>query len=110
MSKEFLYEATVHGVGISFLVTKHNEIMVEMSDNNCITPSEIEQVVNAKGLNPYFNALHKYDFAKRCHFNNILITKCEINDESNNEAVCGFYLSELRKSKSKLAKLLGVEE
>lgn len=59
MSKEFLYEATVYGVRISFLVTKHNEIMVEMSDNNCVTPSKIEQAINAKDLNPYkaFNIL-----------------------------------------------------
>ncbi len=106
MSKETLFEATVNGVKISFLVTKHNEIMVEKSDNNCITPSEIEQVVNAKGLNPYFNLLHKYDFAKYCHFNNILITKRKINDESNNEEVYGFYLSELRKSPAKLKRFL----
>ena len=29
MSKEFLYEATVYGVGISIYVTKNNDIMIE---------------------------------------------------------------------------------
>lgn len=110
MSKEFLYEATVDGVGISIYVTKNNDIMIEASDENCISPQEIEYAVNANGFNCCFNTKDKREFANACHFNNILITKREINDESNNEAVCGFYLSELRKSKSKLAKLLKVEE
>lgn len=110
MSKEFLYEATVNGVGVSIYVTKNNDIMIEASDENHISPQEIKHAVNANGFNCCFQTRNKRDFAKYCHFNNILITKREINDDSNNEAVCGFYLSELRKSKSKLAKLLKVEE
>ena len=71
---------------------------------------DILAATHAKGFNCCFDTSSKRAYAELCHFNNILITKREINDESNNEAVCGFYLSELRKSKSKLAKLLRVEE
>ena len=71
---------------------------------------DILAATRAKGFNYCFDTSSKKAYAESCHFNNILISKREINDESNNEAVCGFYLSELRKSKSKLAKLLRVEE
>lgn len=106
--KEITFESTVNGGGINLFVTKNNEIMVETSDDGYITRTEIQDVVSANGFNTCFNTKSKQEFAKSCHFNNILITK-KIFDEENNfeDIVCEFYLSELRKSKKKLEELLG---
>lgn len=55
-----------------------------------------------------FDTSSKRAFAESCHFNNILISKKEYDDEEDSwEVVSEFYLSELRKSPAKLRKFLG---
>lgn len=106
MEKEFYFEATVNGYGVSLYTTKRNEIMVEESEDNSISEKEIEEAVRASGFNCCFQTRNKREFAESCHFNNILISKREINDDTNNGVVEEFYLSELRKSPAKLRKFL----
>ena len=108
MSKEILFEATVNGETISLGVTSNNYIMIETSDEGYIDRSTIEYAAHANGFNCCFNTSSKRDFAKSCHFNNILITKKEYDEEEDSwEVVAEFYLSELRKSPAKLRKFLG---
>ena len=68
MPKEFLYEATVNGVGISIYVTKNNDIMIEASDENCISPQEIEYATYANGFNCCFNSSDKREFDQNLSF------------------------------------------
>lgn len=103
---EFYFEATVNGQGVSLYTTKRNEIMVEASDDGSISSWDILAAVRAKGFNTSFSTPSKSNFAKSCKFNNILITKREINDDTNNKVLWEFYLSELRASKKKLNQLL----
>lgn len=108
MKKEFYFEATVNGYGVSLYVTKRNEIMIEETDENFISTREIEEAVWASGFNTCLKTRNKREFAESCHFNNILISKREINDETNNEIIEEYYLSELRKSPAKLRKFLAI--
>lgn len=101
-----MFEASVNGEPISLMVTRKKDIMIEASDDGYISRDDIDAAAHAKGFNCCFNTSSKRAFAESCHFNNILITKREINDESNNEVVCEFYLSELRKSPAKLRRFL----
>ena len=108
MSKEILFEATVNGETIILGVTSNNDIMIETSDDGYIDRSTIEYAAQANGFNCCFNTSSKRDFAKSCHFNNILISKKEYDEEEDSwEVVAEFYLSELRKSPAKLRKSLG---
>lgn len=108
MSKEILFEATVNGETISLGVTSNNDIMIETSDDGYIDRSTIEYAAHANGFNCCFNTSSKRDFAKSCHFNNILISKKEYDEEEDSwNVVVEFYLSELRKSPAKLRKFLG---
>ena len=108
MSKEILFEATVNGETIILGVTSNNDIMIETSDDGYIDRATIEYAAQAKGFNCCFNTSSKRDFAKSCHFNNILISKKEYDEEEDGwEVVAEFYLSELRKSPAKLRKFLG---
>ena len=107
MSKEILFEATVNGETISLGVTSNNDIMIETSDDGYIDRSTIEYAAHANGFNCCFNTSSKREFAKSCHFNNILISKKEYDEEDDSwEVVAEFYLSELRKSPAKLKKFL----
>lgn len=104
---DFYFESTVNGEPISIYITKKNDIMIEADDCGCIDPETIREAVNARGFNTCFSTSEKRNFAKSCHFNNIYIAKREINDNSNNEVICEYSLATLRKSKRKLAELLG---
>lgn len=108
MEKEFYFEATVDGCGIDLYVTKRNQIMIEESEDNSISEKEIELAAGALSFNTCFDTPSKIKFAKSCHFNNILISKREINDDTNNGVVEEYYLSELRKSPAKLRKFLSI--
>ena len=108
MSKEILFEATVNGETIDLGVTSNNDIMIETSDEGYIDRSTIEYAAHANGFNCCFNTSSKRDFAKSCHFNNILISKKEYDEEEDSwNIVAEFYLSKLRKSPAKLRKFLG---
>ena len=108
MSKEILFEATVNGETIDLGVTSNNDIMIETSDDGYIDRATIEYAAQAKGFNCCFNTNSKREFAKSCHFNNILIRKKEYDEEEDSwNVVAEFYLSELRKSPAKLRKFLG---
>lgn len=110
MSKEIFYEATVNGKTIDLGVTRKNDIMIEASDDGYIGRSTIEYAAHAKGFNCCFGTSSKREFAKSCHFNSILISKKEYDDEEDSwEVVAEFYLSELRKSPAKLRKFLEEE-
>lgn len=110
MSKEILFEATVNGEGISIYVTTKNAIMIEASDENYISAQEIEFAAHANGFNCCFNTKHKREFAESCHFNNILISKKEYDENEDTwEVIAEFYLAELRKSPAKLRKFLEEE-
>ena len=107
MSKEILFEATVNGGTISLFVTSNNDIMIESSDDGDIDRSTIEYATHANGFNCCFNTSSKREFAKSCHFNNILISRKEYDEEEDSwEVVAEFYLSDLRKSQAKLRKFL----
>ena len=107
MSKEVLFEATVNGETISLVVTCNNDIMIEASDDGYIDRSTIEYAAHANGFNCCFNTSSKREFAKSCHFNNILISKKEYDEKDGSwNVVAEFYLSELRKSPAKLRKFL----
>lgn len=107
MSKEILFEATVNGETIYLMVTKKNDIMIEASDDGYISRNDIYDAANANGFNCCFNISSKREFAESCHFNNILISKKEYDEEEGSwEVVAEFYLSELRKSPAKLRKFL----
>ena len=101
-----MFEATVNGETIDLAVTCNNDIMIEASDDGYIDSTTIEYATHANG----FNTNSKRDFAKSCHFNNILISKKEYDEEDGSwNVVAEFYLSELRKSPAKLRKFLGEE-
>ena len=107
MSKEILFEATVNGETIDLSVTCNNDIMIEESDDGYIDRADIEYAAHANGFNCCFNTSSKREFAKSCHFNNILISKKEYDEEDGSwNVVAEFYLSELRKSPAKLRKFL----
>ena len=107
MSKEILFEATVNGETVDLGVTRKNDIMIEASDDGYIDRATIEYAAHAKGFNCCFNTSSKRAFAESCHFNNILITKKEYDEEEDSwNVVAEFYLSELRKSPAKLRKFL----
>ena len=107
MSKEILFEATVNGETIDLGVTRKNDIMIEVSDDGCVDRSTIEYAAHANGFNCCFNTSSKRAFAESCHFNNILISKKEYDAEEDSwEVVAEFYLSELRKSPTKLKRFL----
>lgn len=105
---EIYFEATVDGCGVSLYTTRRNEIMVEETEENYLSAIEIEEAVGASGFNTCFQTPSKREFAKSCHFNNILISKREVNDDTNNGVVEEYYLSELRKSPAKLRKFLSI--
>ena len=108
MSKEILFEATVNGETIILDVTSNNDIMIETSDDGYIDRATIEYAAHANGFNCCFQTRNKREFAKYCHFNNILISKKEYDEEEDSwNVVAEFYLSELRKSPAKLRKFLG---
>lgn len=110
MSKEILFEATVNGETISLGVTSNNDIMIEASDDGDIDRATIEYAAHANGFNFCFNTSSKREFAKSCHFNNILISKKEYDEKDGSwNVVSEFYLSELRKSPAKLRKFLEEE-
>ena len=101
-----MFEATVNGETIDLAVTCNNDIMIEVSDDGYIDRATIEYAAHANG----FNTNSKRDFAKSCHFNNILISKKEYDEEDGSwNVVAEFYLSELRKSPAKLRKFLEEE-
>lgn len=107
MSKEILFEATVNGETISLGVTSNNDIMIEASDDGDIDRATIEYAAHANGFNFCFNTSSKREFAKSCHFNNILISKKEYDEKDGSwNVVSEFYLSELRKSPAKLKRFL----
>lgn len=107
MLKEIFYEATVNGETIDLCVTCNNDIMIEASDDGYIDRATIEYAAHANGFNCCFNTSSKRAFAESCHFNNILISKKEYDEEEDSlEVVAEFYLSELRKSPAKLRKFL----
>ena len=102
-----MFEATVNGETIDLGVTCNNDIMIEVSDDGYIDRATIEYAAHANGFNCCFNTNSKRDFAKSCHFNNILISKKEYDEKDGSwNVVAEFYLSELRKSPVKLRKFL----
>ena len=108
MSKEILFEATVNGETIILGVTSNNDIMIETSDDGYIDRATIEYATHANGFNCCFQTRNKREFAESGHFNNILISKKEYDEEEDSwNVVAEFYLSELRKSPAKLRKFLG---
>lgn len=105
--KNIYFEATVNGEPISLMVTRKKDIMIEASDDGYISRDDIDAATHAKGFNCCFNTSSKRDFAESCHFNNILISKKEYDEEDDScEVVAEFYLSELRKSPAKLRRFL----
>ena len=107
MSKEILFESTVNGETIDLGVTSNNDIMIEESDDGYIDRATIEYATHANGFNCCFNTSSKREFAKSCHFNNILISKKEYDEKDGSwNVVAEFYLSELRKSPAKLKRFL----
>ena len=101
-----MFESSVNGETIDLAVTCNNDIMIEASDDGYIDSTTIEYAAHANG----FNTGSKRDFAKSCHFNNILISKKEYDEEDGSwNVVAEFYLSELRKSPVKLRKFLEEE-
>ena len=107
MSKEILFEATVNGETIDLGVTSNNDIMIEASDDGDIDCSTIEYATHANGFNCCFQTRNKREFAESCHFNNILISRKEYDEEEDSwNVVAEFYLSDLRKSPAKLKRFL----
>ena len=105
-----MFEATVNGETIDLGVTCNNDIMIEESDDGYIDRATIEYAAQAKGFNCCFQTRNKREFAKCCHFNNILISKKEYDEKDGSwNVVAEFYLSELRKSPAKLRKFLEEE-
>ena len=105
-----MFESTVNGETIDLGVTQKNDIMIEASDDGYIDRATIEYAAHANGFNCCFNTSSKRDFAKSCHFNNILISKKEYDEKDGSwNVVAEFYLSELRKSPVKLRKFLEEE-
>ena len=81
--------------------------MVEACHDDCsISKGDVLDAVGAKGFNICFQTTNKRKFAENCNFENILISKREINDDSNNEVICEYYLAELRADEDKLKELL----
>lgn len=107
MTKEILFEATIHGETIDIYVTRKKDIMIEASEDGYIDCATIEEAAHAKGFNSCFDNSSKRSYAKSCHFNNILITKKEYDedDDSWKDIEC-FFLSSLRKSPAKLKRFL----
>lgn len=109
--RNIFYEVIGVGEGISLYITKNNDIMVEATNENYISPQEIEDAAHAKGFNCCFQTKNKREFAESCHFNNILISKRFYDDETDDSGVIAeFYLSELRKSPAKLKRFLTVDD
>ena len=101
-----MFEASVNGETIYLVVTRNNDIMIEASDDGYIDRATIGYAAHANG----FNTSSKRAFAESCHFNNILISKKEYDEEDGSwNVVAEFYLSELRKSPAKLRKFLEEE-
>lgn len=94
------------GVGVYLHVTRKNEIMPEMSDDDDISADKVRDVVGANDFNCCFDTRGKREFAESCHFNNILISKYEENESGDYKLVDCYYVSELRKSRKKLEELL----
>lgn len=105
--RDCYFELTVDGSPVYAGVTKKNEIMIESSEDGTITSDEVRDLVGANGFNTCFSTPHKREFAEGCHFNNLLVSKREINDNTNNEVISEYFLSELRKSKKLLEEFLG---
>lgn len=94
------------GVGVYLHVTRKDEIMPEIIDDNDISADNVRDVVGANGFNCCFDTRSKRKFAESCHFNNILISKYELNESGDFEFIKSYYVSELRKSRKKLEELL----
>lgn len=97
---KYYFSTESQGLPCSLYVTRKGEIMPELcerDEGNEISPETVRELRTAKGWNSCFNDNSKREYARHCSYNNTVVQKHEINDDSNNEIVAEYSVAELRK-------------